>query len=175
MLFRRERRRRSPASRRIKRRAGRVLPDRLPSNAGYLLILALRCNRLPRSFGALDIFIGEAHGISRIEDDSDRRHVADIAVRGAGRDQQKIASFEHVFSLVGQRRAPAGELKRNFVLAKTTVIDSLRIRTVRGFDHDVGIFNQLEMLAAGAAFLDFIEHRRRFEEGASVYSGRRFP
>ena len=46
------------------------------------------------------------------------------------------------------------------------MIDSLRIGTVGGLDHDVGVFHKLEVLAAGAAFLHLIEHGGRFEQGA---------
>src|SRR5689334_15666866 len=97
----------------------------------------LRRDGSPRPLSPLDVLVRKAHGISRIENNSNRRHISDIAVRGAGRDQQKIAGFEHVFTLIGPRRSASGELKRNFVLAKTAVIDSLRIRTMGGFNHDI--------------------------------------
>src|SRR5262249_25839427 len=59
---------------------------------------------------------------------------------------------------------PTGQLKRDFVLTKSPVINSLGIRTMRGFDHDVGIFHKLEMLAARAAFFNLIEHRRWLQQ-----------
>ena len=88
---------------------------------------------------------------------------------------KKSPVLEHVFSLVGQCGALAGELKGDFVLTKSPVIDSLRVRAMGGFDHQVGVFHQLEMLAAGAAFFDFIEHRgwlqqvHCFRHGALFY------
>src|SRR5258705_11322457 len=93
---------------------------------------ALR-NRLARAFRALNIFVGQTPRVSGVEYDSDRRHLADISVRGSRRNQQEIAGVEHVFSLVGQRCAPPGELKSDLVLTETAVIDSLRVGAVRGF------------------------------------------
>ena len=121
---------------------------------------------LTRPFGTLDIFIREMHRVSRVENDPDRCHVADVAVRGAGRDQQKIAGLEHVLALIRTSRTPSRELKRNFVLAKAAVINPLRVGAVGRFDHDVDVFHQLEMFATGTAFLYFVEHRRWLEQGA---------
>ena len=40
-----------------------------------------------RFSGALDIFVGQADRLSRVQNDPDGCHVADIAMRGARRDQ----------------------------------------------------------------------------------------
>ena len=57
-------------------------------------------------------------------------------------------------------------MKSDLVLAKAAVIDSLRIGAMRGLDHNVGVFNQLKVFTAGAAFRDPIEHRPRLEQCA---------
>jgi len=56
----------------------------------------------------LDEFVGQTHWVAGVKNDADGRHVADISVRGARRDQQKIGSIEHVIALVGARGALAG-------------------------------------------------------------------
>src|ERR1044071_10480501 len=88
------------------------------------------CDRLSGTFGAVDEFIRQPHRLSGVQNDADCGHITDVAVRCAWRNEQKIAGLEHVFALICARGAPAGELKGNFVLAKTTMIDSLRIRAV---------------------------------------------
>src|ERR1041385_8986510 len=62
-------------------------------------LLGLR-DRLSGTASALNKFICQVHGISGVENDPDRRHVANIAVRGSRRNQQEITGLEHEFSLV---------------------------------------------------------------------------
>src|SRR5512147_2212988 len=61
--------------------------------------------------GAFDECVGQVNRITGVKNDADGCHVADISVRRARRDQQKIGSVEHIIALVGARGALARQLK----------------------------------------------------------------